>query len=70
MKSICLILVVAGKTILPVPGPFPGADACEVAGASVTDGRTVSSYACVPPVVFDCFANEKTRREGRAKSRE
>lgn len=52
MKSVCLILTVAGH-LIPINKPFPSDDACERAGFSMTDGQTVKGYACLPRMMVD-----------------
>lgn len=52
MKSVCLILSLAGHMI-PINKPFPSPDSCERAGFSMTDGQTVKGYACLPRFMVD-----------------
>jgi len=52
MKSACLILILYGQ-IVGVDKPFPDPDACERGGLSMTDGRTVKGYSCVPQIMVD-----------------
>lgn len=52
MKSVCLILFMSGQMI-GVDKPFPSADACERGGFSMTDGRTVKGYSCLPHLMVD-----------------
>lgn len=52
MKSVCLILTIAGS-LLPINKPFPSGDACERAGFSMTDGQTIKGYACLPRFMVD-----------------
>ncbi len=59
--SICLILIMAGQTLLPISAAFPDQIACEMGGASMTDGRTVKGYICVPPEIFDCTKPSPSR---------
>lgn len=61
--SVCLILIMAGKTLLPIPAPFPDQVACEMGGASMVDGKTVRGYVCVPITIYDC-----TQQKGRPES--
>ncbi len=64
MKSICLILTVAGR-LMSIDKPFPSQDACEIAGFKMTDGQTVKGFACLPRVmvdglpIYDCGDYEK-----------
>jgi hypothetical protein len=52
--SICLILLLADRTLLPIPAPFPDSTYCEMGGLSMTDGNLVRGYICVPAVIYDC----------------
>lgn len=52
MKSVCLILTLSGYMV-PIDKPFPSADSCERAGFSMTDGKTVKGYACLPRFMVD-----------------
>lgn len=52
MKTVCLILIVAGR-LLTIDKPFPNQDACEIAGFGMTDGQTVKDYTCVPRDMVD-----------------
>lgn len=48
----CLILLLQGQ-IVPIDKAFPDDDSCERAGFSMTDGRTVKGYSCLPRFMVD-----------------
>lgn len=52
MKTVCLILTLAGH-LIPINKPFPSQDSCEIAGFGMTDGQTVKGYACLPRLMVD-----------------
>lgn len=60
----CLILLMAGRSLLLVPHQFPDPVACEMAGASMR-GATVVGHSCVPAVIFDCGRNPPIRQRQR-----
>lgn len=50
----CLILAIAGGTLLPISTQFPDVISCEMGGASMVDGKTVRGYICVPASIYRC----------------
>ena len=65
MHSVCLVLIMAGHTLLPVSGSWRDQVHCEMDGASMVDGRTVKGYICIPKAIvvgipdYDCRGREK-----------
>lgn len=59
MPNICLILIMAGKSLIPIAAPFSDQTSCEMGGASMTDGQTVRGYVCVPVGIYDCRASQE-----------
>lgn len=52
MKSVCLILILSGQ-LAPIDKAFPTPDLCEIAGFTLTDGKIVRGYTCLPAMMVD-----------------
>lgn len=63
--SLCLILIMAGNTLLPVSGTSPDTVTCEMRGAALTDGQTVQGYVCLPVTIYDCREPPIPKRQRR-----
>lgn len=63
--SICLMLIMAGSTLLPVSPPAPDTVTCEMRGAALTDGQTVRGYVCLPVTIYDCREPAMPKRQRR-----